>query len=68
MKLVYNIRYKRERLRDIVEKEVRKEKEESQIKEEADLTPQDHERALKGAYKSSVVPRLPKPDINCYFH
>ena len=34
--------------------------------EEEDLTPQEHERALKGAYKSFVLSGLSKADIDAY--
>ena len=36
-------------------------------KKDADLTPHEHERALKGAYKSFVIPSTPKTDIDSYF-
>ena len=29
--------------------------------------PHEHERALKGAYRSSVIPGTPKTDIDSYF-
>ena len=32
-----------------------------------DLTPYEHERALKGAYRSFVMPGAPKTDIDSYF-
>ena len=53
-------------MKDIVEKEA----EEEQLQEEeedVDLTPDEHERALKGAYRSFVIPGVPKTDIDCYF-
>ena len=36
------------------------------VEKEADLTPQEHERALKGAYKSFMIPWVPKTDIDSY--
>ena len=45
-RMMDNIRYGRERLKDIVEKEARKEQKD-QGKDRADLTPQEHERALR---------------------
>ena len=65
-----NIKYGRERLEDIVEKEAREEEEETieQTEEDKiDLTPHEHERALNGAYKSFAVPSAPKTDIDSYF-
>ena len=46
------------KLKNIVEKEAKK--------DNVDLTPMDHERALKEAYKSFVVPGLPKADVDSY--
>ena len=51
-------------LKDIVEKEV---EEEQQQEEDIDLTPHEHERALKGAYISFVIPGTPKTGIDSYF-
>ena len=67
-----NTGYGRERLKDIVEKEAEEEGEETteQIREEEEeinLTPQEYERALKGAYRSFVIPGTPKADIDSYF-
>ena len=42
-------------------------KEELQQEEDIDLTPHEHERALKGAYRSLVIPGASKTDIDCYF-
>ena len=54
-------------MKDIVEKEAEEEaKEKQQEKEDIDLTPHEHERALKGAYRSFVVPGTPKADIDSY--
>ena len=48
-----------------VEDEARKENQEEE--EDVDLTPHEHERALKGAYRSFVIPGVPKTDIDSYF-
>ena len=57
--------YGQETLKEIVEKEA--EEEEQQQEEDIDLTPHEHERALKGAYRSFVIPGAPKTDIDSYF-
>ena len=49
-----------------MEKEA-EEEEQQQEEEGVDLTPHEHERALKGAYRSLVIPGLPKTDIDSYF-
>ena len=36
---------------------------ENQEEEYVDLTPHEHERALKGAYRNFVIPGAPKTDI-----
>ena len=51
-------------LKNIVEKEV---EEEQQQKEDVDLTPPEHERASKGAYRSFMIPGRPKIDVDSYF-
>ena len=51
-------------LKDIVEKEA---EEEQQQEEDVDLTPHEHERVLKGAYRSFVMPGRPKTDNDTYF-
>ena len=51
-------------MKDIVEKET---EEEQQQEEDVDLTPHEHERALKGAYRSFVISGVPKTDIDSYF-
>ena len=72
-RMMDNTEYGRERLKDIVEKEAREDEEETteQTREEEedniDLTPQEHERALKEAYKSLVIPGTPKTDTDSYF-
>ena len=50
-------------LKDIVEKKAEEEEEE----EDVDLTPHEYERALKGAYRSFMMPGKPKTDIDSYF-
>ena len=50
--------------KDIVEKEA---EEEQPQEEDVDLKPHEHERALKGAYRSFVIPGTPKTDIDSYF-
>ena len=52
-------------LKDYVEDEARKENQEEE--EDVDLTPHEHERALKGAYRSFVIPGTPKAEIDSYF-
>ena len=39
----------------------------NQEEEDVDLTPHEHERALKGAYRSFVIPGAPKADIDSFF-
>ena len=51
-------------MKDIIEKEA---EEEQQQEEDVDLTPHEHERALKGAYRSFVISGVPKKDIDSYF-
>ena len=66
--MMENMEYGRQRLKDIVKKEAREEEAKEQQKEEdIDLTPHEHERALKRAYRSFVVPGAPKTDIDSYF-
>ena len=49
-------------LKGDVESEAEKENQEEDI----DLTPHEHERALKGAYRSFVIFGAPKTDIDNY--
>ena len=51
--MVENMGYRQEKLKDIVEKEA---EEEQQQEEDVDLTPHKYERALKGEYRSCVIP------------
>ena len=44
-----------------------KKAEEEQQEEDINLTPHEHERALKGACRSFVIPGTPKTDIDSYF-
>ena len=62
--MMENMEYGRERLKDIVEKEA---EEEQQQEEHIDLTTHEHERALKEAYRSFVIPGARKTDIDSYF-
>ena len=50
-------------LKGYVEGEARKE---NQEEEDVDLTPHEHERALKGSYRSFMIPGTPKTDIDSY--
>ena len=56
-------------LRGDVEDEAEKENQENQEEgeEDVDLIPQEHERVLKGAYRSFVIAGKPKADIDSYF-
>ena len=47
-------------MKDIVEKEA---EEEQQQEEDVDLTPHEHERALKGPYRSFMMPGRSKTDV-----
>ena len=62
--MMENKEYGRERSEDIIEKEA---EEEQQQEEDIDLTPHEHERVLKGAYRSFVISGAPKTDIYSYF-
>ena len=63
-RMVENMGYGQEKLKDIVEKET---VEEQQKEEDVDLTLHEHERALKRAYRRFVIPGAPKTDIDSYF-
>ena len=60
----------KETLKDIVEEEAekqhKKDQEEEEQQENIDLTPQEHEQALNGAYRSFQSPGLPKTDVDTY--
>ena len=62
--MVEDMGHGQERLKDIVEKEAQ---EQQQQEEDVDLTLHEHERVLKGAYRSFVIPGAPKTDIDSYF-
>ena len=69
-RMMENMEYGRQRLKDIVGIEAREEeaKEQQQKKtkkkkEDVDLTPHEHEKSLKGACRSFVIPGAPKTDI-----
>ena len=57
--------YGQETQKEIVEKEA--EEEQQQEEEGVHLTPHEHERALRGAYRSFVTPGKPKTDVDSYF-
>ena len=63
-RMVENMGYGQDILEDIVKKEAEEEEEEE---EGIDLTPHEHERALKGAYRSLVITGTAKTDIDSYF-
>ena len=54
-------------LKGDVEAEDEKENQGEEEEEDVELTPHEHERALKGAYTSFVMPGVPKTDIARYF-
>ena len=66
--MIDNIEYGRERLKDILETETRKEEEETteQTEDSIDLTVTENEKALNGTYRSFVIPGTPKTEINGY--
>ena len=64
-RMVENMGYGQETLKDIAEKEA--EEEQQQEEDGVDLTPHEHERALKGAYRSFMMPGKPKTDVDSYF-
>ena len=67
-RMMENMQYGQERLKDIAEKEAEEEaKEWQQEEEDIDLTPYEQERALKGAYRTFWKPVAPKTDIDSYF-
>ena len=49
-------------MKDTVEKEAKEEKE-----EDIELTPHEHVRALKGAYRRFMMPGKPKREADSYF-
>ena len=66
-RMMENMGYgQQERLKDIVEKEA-EEEEGQQEEEDINLTPREHERVLRGACRSFVMPGKPKTDTDSYF-
>ena len=66
-RMVENIGYGQETLKDIVEKEAEEEQQQEQEGEDVDLKPHEYKRTFKGTYKGFVMPGLPKTDIHSYF-
>ena len=64
-RMMENMGYGQETLNDIAEKET---EDEQQQEEDIDITPHEHEIALKGAYRSFVIPGRPKTNVDSYFH
>ena len=64
-----NMGYGQETLKNIVEKEAEEEEQQQEEEEEQDidLTPHEHEGALKRAHRGFVIPGTPKTDIHNYF-
>ena len=60
-RMVEDMGYGQERLKDIIEEEA---EEQQQQEEDVDLTLHEHERVLKGAYRSFVIPGATKTDID----
>ena len=65
-RMMENMGYGQERLKDIVQKEAEEEQQQEE-QEGVDLTPHEHEREFKGAYKGFVIPRASKTGIDSYF-
>ena len=65
-RMMENMEYGQQILKDIVEKEAEEDAKVQQQKEDINLTPHEHERALKRAYRSFVIPGTPKADIHSY--
>ena len=53
-------------LKGIVEKEAEEEQQQEE-EEDVDITPHEHERVIRGAYRSFMMPGKPKTDIDSYF-
>ena len=66
-RMVENVGYGQETLKDIVEKEPEEEQQQEKEEEDIDLTQHEHEKALKGAYRSFVITGWPKTDIDSSF-
>ena len=54
-------------MKGYAEGEARKENQEEEEEEDVDLTPHEHERALKGAYRSFAIPGISETNIHSYF-
>ena len=65
-RMMENMGYGQERLKEIVQKEAEEEQQQEE-QEGVDLTPHEHEREFKGAYKGFVIPRASKTGIDSYF-
>ena len=65
-RMMENMGYGLERLKDMVENEVEEEQQKEE-EESVDLTPHEHERAFKESYKSFIIPGAPKTDTDNYF-
>ena len=65
-RMMNNIGYGEETLKDIVENTAEEEHQEEEQENNADLTPKEHETALKGAFRSFRSPGLPKVDMDTY--
>ena len=65
-RMMNNIGYGQETLKDIVENTAEEEHQEEEQENNADLTPKEHETALKGAFRSFRSPGLPKADVDTY--
>ena len=61
-----NIGYGQETLKDIMENTAKEEHQEEDQENNADLTPKEHEAALKGYFRSFRSPGLPKADVDTY--
>ena len=55
-RMVENMGYGQETLKDIVGKEAEEKEQQQEIEEDVDLTSDEHERALNGAYRSFMMP------------
>ena len=65
--MMENMGYGQDKLKDIVGKEAEEEEQQQEEEEEIDLTPHQHERVLRGACRSFVIPGTSKTDIDNYF-
>ena len=65
-RMMNNIGYGQETLKDIVENTAEEEHQEEEQENNTDLTPKEHETALKGAFRSFRSPGLPKADVDTY--